>query len=295
MSKIALIDVGGTSIKFGTWDGHELAKTGQSTTPATLTEFYQVLQMHVNLLQHRTPIAGVGISIPGSVNKQTGQIEGKSAIDYIHGFDIQSALTQQLHLPVTLENDANCAALAELTDGAGQDVSNLLFMIIGTGVGGAVIIDNHIWHGKHLFGGEFGYMLVDDHHILSDIASPVKVARHFTKRQADGHVYNGKEVFDLAASDHPLAKQEVDRFYRVLARAIFNLQYSFDPERIVIGGAVSNNPELLPRLNQEVAACRDASKIGTILPSLTTCTYTDAANLRGAAVDFLTTYPNALH
>jgi hypothetical protein len=132
MSKIALIDVGGTSIKFGTWDGHELAKTGQSTTPATLTEFYQVLQMHVNLLQHRTPIAGVGISIPGSVNKQTGQIEGKSAIDYIHGFDIQSALTQQLHLPVTLENDANCAALAELTDGAGQDVSNLLFMIIGT-------------------------------------------------------------------------------------------------------------------------------------------------------------------
>lgn len=85
MSKIALIDVGGTSIKFGTWDGHELAKTGQSTTPATLTEFYQVLQMHVNLLQHRTPIAGVGISIPGSVNKQTGQIEGKSAIDYIHG------------------------------------------------------------------------------------------------------------------------------------------------------------------------------------------------------------------
>lgn len=292
MTAIALIDIGGSSIKFGTWDGQQLHKDTSHPTPATRDEFEALLKQQVSALQRSHTIVGVGISIPGAVNKQTGYVEGKSAIDYIHGFNMHARMTQLLQLPVTLENDANCAALAELKDGAAQDVSNLLFMIIGTGVGGAVITDNHIWHGKHLFGGEFGYMLVDDTHILSDFGSPVKVARHYTKKRHDGHIYDGQTVFALADQGDQLAIQEVDRFYNVLGRAIFNLQYSFDPEKIVIGGGVSNNPQLLPRLNQVVEACRQASKIGTIMPQLVTCAYTANANLRGAAVDFSSSYPD---
>ncbi|CUS27058.1 sugar kinase and transcription regulator [Paucilactobacillus oligofermentans DSM 15707 = LMG 22743] len=294
MKKIALIDVGGTSIKFGTWDGTNLKKYNSEATPDNLEDFYKVLKIHVASLRDQAQIVGVGISIPGAVNKQTGQIEGTSALNYIHYFNIKAELERQLGLSVTIENDANCAALAEVTDGAGKDVNNLLFIVLGTGVGGAVIFDNHIWHGKHLLGGEFGYMLVDNSHILSDVGSPVKVGQKFTKEKNNGQVYEGKEVFDLAEQGDLLAKKEVDYFYRTLARVIFNLQYSFDPEKIIIGGGISNNDHLISNLNREIELCQQQSKIGVITPNLVVCKYTDAANLRGAAVDFITTYPDAI-
>lgn len=295
MKSIAVIDVGGSSIKFGTWNGTSLTKLNAWPTPSDLDGFYQLLHTQVEQIKQSWPIVGVGISIPGSVNKQSGQIEGSSALDYIHFFDIHSALVQLFGLPVTLENDANCAALAEVTDGAGRDVSNMLFMVIGTGIGGAVIVDNHIWHGKHLFGGEFGYMLIDESHILSELGSPVKVARRYTKARNDGHKYSGKQVFELADRGDQLAIKQVDTMYSALGRALFNLQYSFDPEKIVIGGAISNNPELIERLYEKVAECRATSKIGLIMPDLAKCQYTDAANLRGAAVDFEKTYPHLVN
>lgn len=290
MNAIALIDIGGSSIKFGSWDGHNLTRSNSVTTPSTIHAFYQVLTDQVNSLKEHADIVGVAISSPGAVNKQTGQIEGSSAIKYIHFFNIQKKLAKLFDLPVTIENDANCAALAEVADGAAQGLDNLLFIVIGTGIGGAVIVNGRVWHGAHLFGGEFGYMMADQEHILSELASPVKVAKRYTDQINDGHLYNGKEVLELADQGDSIAKKEVKTMYDALGKAIYNLQYSFDPEVIVLGGAISNNQELIPKLTASVDAWRKKAKISTIMPTLVTCQYTDAANLRGAAVDFLTRF-----
>jgi Transcriptional regulator/sugar kinase len=79
--------------------------------------------------------------------------------------------------------------------------------------------------------------------------------------------------------------------YYSLAKGIYNLQYSFDPELIVLGGAVSNNPHLIPEVNKEIEKIRKVVKIASIKPEIVPCHYTDEANLRGAAVDFAQTYP----
>jgi len=291
MKNLGLIDIGGTSIKFAEWKDNELKKLKPVPTPSTLDEFYEVLTDRVDQMKKDAQIIGVGISSPGAVNKKTGVIEGASAIPYIHNFEIQQVLEEKFGLPVSIENDANCAALAELDSGAGKDVDSLVFLIIGTGVGGSVIVNHKIWHGAHLFGGEFGFMLSDDKHILSNMGTSVNVAKRYNASSTPVSNYSGKEVFDLAKNGDKRAQKEVQTMYYSLAKGIYNLQYSFDPELVVLGGAVSNNPDLIPAVDEEIEKIRDIVEIASIKPKVVACHYTDEANLRGALVDFGQTYP----
>lgn len=289
MKNLGLIDIGGTSIKFAVLKGKDLEKIDPVATPKSLEDFYRVIVEKVEYMKKNFAIAGVGISSPGAVNKVSGVIEGASAIPYIHNFDIHSVLETKFDLPVSIENDANCAALAELDSGAGKDVDSLIFLIIGTGVGGSVIVNHHIWHGAHLFGGEFGFTLVNERETLSNLGTSVGVAKRYNTVM--NTKYSGKEVFDLAKSGDKQAQKEVQTMYYALAKGIFNLQYSFDPELVVLGGAVSNNPDLIPSIEKKVGKIREVVKIASIKPKIVSCEYTDEANLRGAAVDFNQTYP----
>ena len=98
---------------------------------------------------------GIAMSVPGAVNQETGVIEGISAIPYIHCFSWYEALAHH-QLPVHLENDANCVGLSELL--AHPEIENAACVVIGTGIGGAMIINGKIHRGLHGLGGEFGYM-----------------------------------------------------------------------------------------------------------------------------------------
>ncbi|KRK81177.1 ROK family protein [Companilactobacillus nodensis] len=288
MNNLGLIDIGGTSIKFAIWRNNELEKLPAVMTPDNLEGFYEVLTSAVEKMKLEAQIVGVGISSPGAVDKTIGVIRGVSAVKYLHDFDILSVLTEKFGLPVSLENDANCAALAELDAGAGRGVASLIFLILGTGVGGSVIVDHQIWHGAHLFGGEFGLMLIDGYKTLSNLGTAVNAAARYNA--VNGTQCSGKEVFALAKSGDTSAQREVQTMYQALAKGIFNLQYSFDPERIVIGGAVSNNPDLIPAIEDEIDKLRDVTGITSVKPELVTCEFTDGANLRGAMVDFYQTF-----
>ena len=86
-----------------------------------------------------------------------------TALPYIHGPNIRELLQERTHLPVEIENDANCAGLAEGWIGAAKDVKDYLCIVIGTGIGGAIVLDKKIRHGKNRFAGEFGYMMMEDY------------------------------------------------------------------------------------------------------------------------------------
>ncbi|WP_334330384.1 ROK family protein [Companilactobacillus sp. HBUAS59699] len=287
-NNLGLIDIGGTSIKFAIWRNNELEKLPDVETPNSLEELYEILTTVVEKMKQEAGIVGVGISSPGAVDKTTGFIGGTSAVSYLHGFDILSALTKRFQLPVSIENDANCAALAELDAGAGRATDSLIFLILGTGVGGSVIVDHRIWHGAHLFGGEFGFMLIEGHKTLSQLGTAVNAAARYNDIHQTS--YSGKELFGMAKNGNPAAVKEVQVMYKALAKGIFNLQYCFDPELIVIGGAVSNNPDLIPAIDAEIENIRSEITIASIKPKLVTCQFTDEANLRGARVDFYQTF-----
>ena len=286
MINLAVIDIGGTSIKFGAWVNDELITLGSEPTPDNIASFYKILKHRVDEIKAAyADISGVAISSPGAVNKEARQIDGASAIPYIHGFPIFEQLETLFDLPVSIENDANCAALAEVAKGAGKANKNVLFLVLGTGIGGAIIIDGKIFHGSHLYGGEFGFMLVNDHETLSEACSPVNLARKYNEITGEG--LTGKEVFDLADQGNQIAYELREKMLKSLAVAIYNLQYSYDPERFILGGGVSNNPRLLPLLKKKIHEVVASVPIAEIEPEVELCKFKSNANLYGAVVDFL--------
>jgi len=286
MKDVALIDVGGTSIKYGLWDAEkdQLTEKGAIETPKTIEDYYTGLTQVIDNFKAEHDLAGVGMSTPGAVNKETGVIEGASALPYIHNFPIQAELEKRFGLPVSMENDANCAALAEMDRGIAKGKKNLIFIVIGTGVGGSVIMDGHVHHGKHLFGGEFGFTLSEGYKTLSDVGTAVSLAKRYN--EAKGTNYSGKEIFDLANNGDSLAQQYAQDLYHHLAVAIYNLQYGFDPEMIVLGGGISQADFLIPNIEKEIHKILDEVKIAPFMPVIKPCQYRNDANLIGAYVDF---------
>lgn len=280
---LAAIDIGGTTIKIATWKDNQLRDKHAIDTPKDLNGFYKALTEEVNKIKKDTKIEGVAISSPGAVNKKTGIIGGSSAIPYIHNFKIVDKLEKRFGLPVSIENDANSAALGELAEGSGKGCDSMAFFVIGTGIGGALIINQKVWHGAHLFGGEFGYMIMGAH-TLSELASPVAMANRYNERTSK-HL-DGKTIFELADKDDPVASDERQTLIHALAVAIYNIQHSFDPEKIVLGGGISNNPELIPLLNKEIDRLRDGLDLVTLKPDIVLCKLKSDANLRGAVADF---------
>lgn len=280
---LAAIDIGGTTIKIATWKDNQLQDKHAIDTPKDLDGFYEALTEEVNKIKKDTKIEGVAISSPGAVNKKTGIIGGSSAIPYIHNFKIVDELEKRFGLPVSVENDANSAALGELAEGSGKGCDSMAFFVIGTGIGGALIINQKVWHGAHLFGGEFGYMIMGAH-TLSELASPVAMANRYNERT--GKHLDGKTIFELADKDDPVASDERQTLIHALAVAIYNIQHSFDSEKIVLGGGISNNPELIPLLNKEIDRLRDDLDLVTLKPDIVLCKLKSDANLRGAVADF---------
>ena len=280
---LAVIEIGGTTIKIATWKNNQLQDIHAVKTPKELEEFYTILTNEVNNIKKKTSIKGVAISAPGAVDKSAGIIRGASAIPYIHNFKIVDELQKRFDLPVSIENDANSAALGELAEGGGQGCSSMAFFVIGTGIGGALIIDHKIWHGAHLYGGEFGYMIINGKQ-LSTLASPVAMAKRYNE-QTNSNL-DGKTVFALADQGDKIAKKERQTLIHSLALAIFNTQHSFDPEKIVLGGGISNNPELIPLLNEEIQKICSSIEIATVQPNIVLCKLKSDANLRGAVADF---------
>ena len=284
MSLLA-IDIGGTTIKFALYDQGELGDISSIKTPIDLESFYHSLSNVVEQAKKEHNIQGVAISSPGAVNKKTGVIEGASALPYIHGFDIHAALETLFGLPVSIENDANCAALAEVTFGAAKDCSTALLLVLGTGVGGAVVIDGKVHHGKHLFGGEFGYMLVDDTQTFSSVGTTVSMARRYYKRT--GEELDAVDIFDRAFLGESVACEEKDFFIHQVAKGIFNLSYAFDPDIVLIGGGVSQADWLIPELKKELEKLKQIVGIAPFVPDIAVCQFQNVANLIGATVDFL--------
>lgn len=285
---ILAFDIGGTSVKYGYWDEKEqLIDKGSFKSPQTWSEMKNTLVEVKNSYAKKHSLEGVALSSPGAVNQFKRQIEGFSALNYLHHFPIYDELEEALGLTITIENDANCAGLAEVWRGAAQHNKNVLFVVLGSGVGGAVIVDKSIHHGQHLHGGEFGYMLMNDKEMFSEVGTAVAMAKKYAERKGlpYGEV-EGKDVFKRAEEGDSIAREEEALFYRNLTRGLFNLAVAFDPEKIIIGGGVSNHEGLLERINQEVDELKKRITFFPFKPDIAICEFKNDANLIGAIYNF---------
>lgn len=282
---ILSFDIGGSSVKYAVIEktGKILAK-GKKTTPQEKEAFFRLIESVAASYRRSYTIEGAGFSFPGAVDDVSGVIGGSSALPYIHDFPIRQELERRLSLSAALENDANCAALGESWLGVGKEHEDLVFLVIGTGIGGAVVKGKRIHHGKHLHGGEFGYMVSDaSHRILSDMGS----TRILAERVADAkglprEEMDGRKAFALADAGDADALRAVSAMYEALAMAIYNLQYAIDPEIFVLGGAVSERPGFAEEIGKRVDIILKDVGVARIRPVIRPAQFGNDANLLGA-------------
>ena len=288
-SAILAIDIGGTSVKYGIWQDQQLLDKGSFSTPNTTIAMLTALKKVKTTLEQKITnvITGVAVSVPGCVNVTTGSISGISAVDYLNNIPFRDLLSRELNLPVSIQNDANCAALAEHVWGNAKDVNSAAFMIIGTGVGGAIIINDQLFGGEANFAGEFGYAIMNSKgETLSQLGSPVKMAEKYNKLANNSTTLTGKEVFAAADNGDQLACKCVNELYNTLSLAAYNLVVNFSPQRLVIGGGVSARQELIVELNKRVNALLNQN--GTPLNiDVVNCQFLNDANLVGAVCEYL--------
>lgn len=285
---IACIDIGGTSLKVAIADNDELLEKGKLPVRENFDLFVEEIVNWVLKMKEKYDIEGLAFSAPGAVDTSTGIIGGASAIPYIHGPNFKEIFQRKLNIKVSIENDANCAALAEVYSGAAKGYQDVCFVVCGSGIGGAVIKDGLVHHGKHLHGGEFGYTIVCEENgcmpILSEVASTQSMVRYVAS-QIEGD-WNGEKVFMEAQNDNQICIDAIERFYHYLALGIYNIQYTYDPELIVVGGAISQREDLCENISRHLDMILQEVGIARIKPEVVSCKYSGDANLIGALVNY---------
>jgi glucokinase len=262
------VDLGGTKIKIGLVNEEgQMVKSGSIHTDPSHDYGVIMRDMTVEIerliaaqgLQIRD-ILSIGIGVPGLVDYEKGIILYCTNLSWYH-VNAVSYLKEHFNIPVYIENDATAAGYAESLFGSTREARDSVFLTIGTGIGGGIILNRQIIRGAHGAGSELGHMVIGQNfydcncgrngcfETLASATAMVKYATHRMKQeggtsalQALCHQKGGleaKDVFDQAALGDAVAMETVDRTAKYMATGIANIYNIFDPEIIAIGGGVS--------------------------------------------------------
>ncbi|MFC5733511.1 ROK family protein [Cytobacillus gottheilii] len=289
----AAFDIGGTEVKYAmlSMDGDFLHR-GSFLTERDNGQL--ILNQMLDVLSQYKELTGIAISAPGFVNAYTGFIEKGGAITDFDGFNMKDYLEEKTGLPVTVENDVNCVALAEKWQGKAKKLEHFLCLTIGTGIGGAMVLDNKLYRGASFAAGEFGYMITHglqggsiDKSTLSSTASVYGLRKRYADiKGISMKDITGVEIFEAADQGDEDAISEIESFYDHLSTGLYNLYFMFNPEKILIGGGISSRTELLEEVRQRVYKLNDYID-GNIIDI---CHFKNEAGLIGALYHHLEQY-----
>ncbi|MED2982866.1 ROK family protein [Bacillus thuringiensis] len=256
MKEYIAFDIGGTQIKYGIVS--EIGRVLKRKTVATEIHLggEQIIQKLIYVskkIMNEHTIAGIGISTTGIVDINKGIVTGGA--DHIPGYStipIIDRLPEILKVPVSIDNDVNCAAFGEKWNGSGREKENFIMLTLGTGIGGAIFIDGELYRGHSFSAGEWGNMLIEGK-TFEEVASISGLIRLVRKYKGKGE-WNGKRIFELYDKGDREVAQAVGIFFKHLAIGISNLAYIFNPETIIIGGGITDRGnEFLKEVKEEVS------------------------------------------
>jgi len=296
-------DIGGTNLKFGVLNEQgDILQRGKVQTALSGDAIINSIVMIKEKYAPLYAFEGVAFSVPGFVDIESGYLKTGGAITDFHEFNFKQTLMAKLSLPVEVDNDVNCVALAEKWQGNAQGSKNFLCMNIGSGIGGAIFLNDQLIRGQQYMAGEFGYMLTgnifacaDKQVIMSDTASVMGgLRRGYIKLKGDLTLeqVSGEDVYHLAEQGDPLAKQTIDEFYQHLAIGLYNLTFILNPEKILIGGAISNRSEIFMAIKQkfqEILATQGNLQAFSVdqLVTIESCKFKNDSGLIGAVYHYI--------
>lgn len=248
-----VFDIGGSSNKYALIENDKIVEKFSSKQERSMDDLLKFFEDKINSFAKNHKLDGIGFSSPGTVDSSTGNIYGKSAVEFITEYNFAMEIKNKFNLPVAIENDANCAALAEIFYGK-VDKNYLAFLIIGSGIGGAITKNGKIIKGKSLEAGEFGYMLLKNEEgnfdNFSKLATLPNIRRKMIKKYGiDESTYL---IFDKYMQKKEPYFTEVDQMFTYLAMGIYNIFYTVNPEKIYLGGAISSDERFVIEIKNKL-------------------------------------------
>ncbi|PBB16851.1 ROK family protein [Mesorhizobium sp. WSM4313] len=280
MSTLALaFDLGGTELRGALIGrgGEVVARVSEPTMTDAGSEAVigRIIALADKLLDDhpQAKVIGIGACAPGPLDPKAGIVIGPPTLSGWHNVPMIDILSRQFGLPVRLENDANAAALGEWRFGAGRGAGSLVFVTVSTGIGGGVIADGHIYHGRRGLAAEIGHMTITGEGdrcfcgnvgCFEAVASGTALGRRATQLTApgDGSVLrrvsndgdvSARHVVEAARAGDASARELVEAEARWLGVGFTNLLHLYSPEVIVMGGGLANGFDLLaPRIRATI-------------------------------------------
>lgn len=254
------LDYGGTKIE-GVVLGPDGAERARARVPTPRDDYDGGIRVIAALTDQLEAQAGgrietVGIGVPGSVDRATGRIS-KGNSTWLHGRDLRGDLTEALGRPVKIANDANCFALSEAVDGGGEGAAVVFGVIIGSGVGGGIVVHGRIIEGVNAIGGEWGHVPLptpEDDERPGPLCS-CGIHGH-TEAWLSGRSFSAdyarrrgipvedappaQDIIAAAEAGEPDAAESIRRYEERLGRSLAMIVNILDPDVIVLGGGMSN-------------------------------------------------------
>ena len=305
------VDLGGTNIFVGLVDENGKIISKESTPTISVRSADLILDDLIALCKkvvaennlELSDVEYVGIGVPGVVNRETGVLEYANNLNFKHT-NIAEYVGKALGLQVYLENDANCAAIGEITTGAGDGLKDVIYITLGTGVGSGIIVNGKLLRGAFGGGTEAGHMVVMYEGeqctcgrlgCWEAYASATALAREGRMAAAkypnceiynlvDGNIklINAKMVFDAGDKGDEVALDIIDKYIKYVAIGIVNLVNIFEPQSVIIGGGVCAQGVKLTRPIQQIV--RDKAYGGNCKTEIKVAKLGNDAGIVGAAM-----------
>lgn len=319
---ILSIDFGGSSVKYGVVDENAAIKeSGRLPAPLASPEvFCETVKTLYN--QYKGLIDGIGISIPGNVDPDSGVLSENGVYKQLYGKNVIRLVQETCGLPAAVENDGKCGALSEAWMGALRDCLDGAVLILGSAIAGGIIKNHRIHSGKWFNAGEFSYQVMcpgdytkwgaafmsvgmlgityklckmKNLDLSIQDASPTLrmldqtfASKFPASQQEPGRIRaDGKQFFQWLEEDDKDAQKTYEEFIVTLGALVFNTQICYAPERIVIGGGISANERIVPDLRKELDRYYTGMGLGErVRAEVVRSRYLGEANLLGAAYNY---------
>lgn len=302
--RLMTFDVGGTEIKYSVMDDKfRMENAGSVPTPQTnLDEL--VGTMADIYMPHREQVEGIAVSLPGFIDTKNGVVRGGGALEYNWGRPVGPRLSEACGgCRVVLENDGKAAAVAELAAGSLRGCRNASVFIIGTGVGGGLIVDGKVVRGIHCTAGEFSFVNANtqgwpefDNYVALQCSTKGLLGAYRKKKGLSKDVpLDGIKFFADVLGGDPAAMETLEAFARSVAVQAYNLTVLLDIEKLAIGGGISRQPVLTEKIRKAYDILMTEFPIPQMVralprPEIVTCHFGSEANQVGAFYS----YRNAL-
>jgi len=251
-----------------------------------------IVDLTARLMQGITADATIGIAVPGSISPLTGLLQNANST-WLNDRPFDRDLAAALSTPVRLANDANCFALSEAFDGAGENARTVFGVILGTGCGGGIVVNGRLLDGPRGIGGEWGHNPLpwprsDEYPgpqcwcgrkgcLETWVSGPGMAADH---ANATGETHTAAEIAARASAGNGAARSTLSRHADRLARGLAHVVNLIDPDVIVLGGGLSQMSHLYEQLPQLMGPHIFADRASVVIKAPR---WGDASGSRGAA------------